>query len=290
MNKVNKVVVSDIGGSHICSSVVTIGHLSPTTKIFNTEYDAYSSQFDIEKHWTRHFNQFSHSASHYAFAIPGPFDYHNGIFLAKKGSKLGSLQYNRLEEILTQSLGKDKQYKYANDAHCFALGEARQRPELLQKVVLYMTLGTGLGTCLIDRGCLVSTDPQGQYPVELYAIKFKSGTADDYFSTRWFLNYVAENYGIHLSGVYEIIEQLSLTKLEDVFLQFSHNLSQFLLSVIDLHTIQTIVIGGSISKANTLFRQSLRQSLSNTQVNIYFSPDTNRSILNGAATLFQDKR
>ena len=67
-----------------------------------------------------------------------------------------------------------------NDASCFLKGEVFGGAAKGYNHVIGITLGTGLGSATFKNGVV--------YDGDLYYTPFKESTAEDYLSTRWFIN------------------------------------------------------------------------------------------------------
>ncbi|GAA0924479.1 ROK family protein [Pseudonocardia zijingensis] len=91
-------------------------------------------------------------------AIPGPFDYAAGIGRFTGVGKFDALRDVPLGEILAKELDA-AEVAFLNDAHAFGIGEWRAGTARGHDRVLVLTLGTGVGSCFLDRGTPVDTGP-----------------------------------------------------------------------------------------------------------------------------------
>src|SRR5690606_22841735 len=132
-------------------------------------------------------------------AMPGPFDYKNGISLMQNQDKFDALYRFNIKEILAKRLGlPSENIRFINDALSFLQGEVFCGAVRDQNRVLGLTLGTGLGSALYKDGSTEDAD--------LWNSKFKDGIAEDYLSGRWFLKRYSELSGNTVQGVKELLQ------------------------------------------------------------------------------------
>jgi len=151
----------DIGGSHISCAVIDLEKGNIIRESFATQtVDNQASADDILTNWTialkkslSYINK--DQLAGIGFAMPGPFDYPNGIAMftesvAKYQNLYGINVAIRLKEIL--GLDEDSDVRFMNDASAFAIGEAWMGKASKVKRSVSITLGTGFGS---DSGKLV---------------------------------------------------------------------------------------------------------------------------------------
>ena len=156
MNK-SLAIGADIGGSHITAAVVdlTTGEMIPASKQ-KEKVNAAAEAHEIIASWTLAIgNAIKASATPIAsigIAMPGPFDYPNGISLIKGVAKYESLYGMNIREALKKELNFSGDIYFENDASCFAIGESWTGEGVGCDRVVAITLGTGLGgTFLINK-------------------------------------------------------------------------------------------------------------------------------------------
>ena len=118
------------------------------------------------------------NAAEVAVAIPGPFDYANGVFLMKH--KFASVYGESFADL---AAGESCRFKFIHDVNGMLLG-ALQNPEFARfgRVAL-ITLGTGLGFAVSVNGKL-QCNAAGSPAVPLYNRPYREGIAEDYVSKR----------------------------------------------------------------------------------------------------------
>tara|TARA_R110002050_G_scaffold274283_2_gene418661 strand:+ start:18779 stop:19714 length:936 start_codon:yes stop_codon:yes gene_type:complete len=267
----------DIGGSHISSVLVEIQSGQIVRKSYSeSKLDNQASAEEIFQIWG---NTIQETINHaelseiegLGFAMPGPFDYENGIALFKGVAKYDNLYglnvKNELNKVL--NLSNDMPFRYINDAMSFAIGEAWSGPAAKYNKVVAVTLGTGFGSAFIKDGVPViegnNVPPMGY----VYNIPYENGIADDYFSTRWFINEYEIRSGKKCKGVKEIAEQAAIEQTaNELFVDFGRRLGRFLEPLLNQFDAQCLVIGGNISKAYGLFGPLFQKELNNASVKV----------------------
>lgn len=124
----------------------------------------------------------------------------------------------------------------------------------------------------------------------LWDKKYKDNIADNYFSTRWFLNQYEKSTGEKLTdGVKEIasIENYATAKIFD---DFANNLSEFLTPYIVDFDADLLVIGGNIAKSNRLFLNKLEENFKKQNISLPISiiENTEETSILGSSYLFNE--
>lgn len=235
-------------------------------------------------------------------AFPGPFDYEAGISRIRGLGKFDSLYGLPVGQLLEEALRADERtcerlsthfrIAFENDAALFGLGEIGPdgAAEDAERAVC-LTIGTGLGSCFLERGRLVKQRDDVPSEGWLYTVPYREGIADDYISRRGILQ-LADRLGFDA----EYLDVRGLASLADsgdkgalrLFEHFGEQMADIL--VPSLHRFQPdrIVLGGQISKSAHLFAPAFRRraehSLLHTEVRV--SRDTLSRTLLGVYGLF----
>jgi len=197
-------------------------------------------------------------------AMPGPFDYKNGIShiygVQKHDALFGLTIKHEFEKIVNLPV------YFINDAESFAIGEYSGGAAVNTSKSIVLTLGTGFGSTFLVDGVaqyIESEDsgvPQNGY---LYNIPFKDGIADDFFSTRWFVNqWETLNRGSIISV--ETIAGLAAKNDADalkIFDSFADNFAAFIQPWITAFNADSLVLGGGIAKAAPYFLDTVSSKL-----------------------------
>jgi len=296
----NLVVGADIGGSHItCALYDTFKKTFKNTQRFRKTVNSQDAGQKILDSWTEAIGEAMEDAGEngiagIGFAMPGPFDYPNGISLIKGVHKFEDLYgVNIGEEIRKRlSLPDDFPIRFLNDAACFAIGESFREPALQQERLLAITLGTGFGTTFIENHLPVA----GRYGIPddgfLYHIPLENATADDHFSTRWFVKQWKEITGEDIEGVKQLVHTTEkATQAKALFRNFGEKLGTFLTPWLSDFKSDYLVLGGNISAAYPLFENPLKNTFetSGLQINVVVSANSEDASITGAAMLCNNR-
>lgn len=263
----NMVLGIDIGGSHISLALVD---LAEKKLIESSHYrrpcDAQAACDAIMDAWVaviqEAYGKAGDAPKRIGIALPGPFDYENGISYIKGNNKFDALYGINVKRALADKLGIDSaDIRMLNDAAAFLQGEAFGGAARGYKKAIGITLGTGLGSAVCSNG--IATD------AERWSAPFKDARTEDYISTRWCMQRYAELTGNTVAGV----KELSLLAKESaaarqVFAEFSENLFLFLRVFVADTDPEMIVLGGNITKAASLFLPGLIAFLQENGVSI----------------------
>ena len=250
----------DIGGSHITASLVNLEQRTLISDSFvrisvNSKADAAA----ILNSWSQviedAYSGYKSVPKKIGIAMPGPFDYHNGICLIKEQEKFQSLYRIDVKTELAKRLNiTPSNIKFINDAAAFLQGEVFAGAAKNTTNVLGLTLGTGLGSALYVNG--IATD------AALWNSVFLNGIAEDYLSSRWFVKRYFQLSGKTVDGVKDLValdhENQHATQ---VFTEFGHNLAQFVIPLIHKYKSEMVVIGGNISLAFNSFSAEMKSVL-----------------------------
>ena len=258
---------ADIGGSHITCQVFDIeNQISYENTLIRKSVDSHGSKDEIIASWAEAIKKTAETVglnnlAGIGFAMPGPFDYPNGIaWFNADVQKFENLHGVDVKSELINHLGlsPDFSIRFLNDASCFAIGEAWLGEAANYKRIIAITLGTGFGTTFINNHLPVAGVDGIPDDGFLYHIPFQHSIADDYFSTRWFLKEYNEKTGNQVADVKELVSLANTdSKSLEIFHRFGENLGSFLVPWIEKFNADCIVLGGNISKSFPLFQKQM---------------------------------
>jgi len=288
----------DVGGSHIACAVVNVGcrELLPDT-LTRLDVDSMGTADDIFSAWATALNKTmayigNSPLAGVGFAMPGPFDYRNGI--SKMEQKFPALFDKSIVHTIQPLLDTDSPLplRFLNDATSFAVGEAwLGRGRGADKVVA-ITLGTGFGSAFIDAG--VPVVERDDVPGEgcFWHLPYRDSIVDDYFTTRWFVRHFKDVSGRETSGAKSVADQARRGDAAalGIFESYGRDLGEFLAPWLKKFSADVIVFGGNISFAYDLFGPALRNSLKLLcpDIAIEVSLLGENAAMIGAARLFDD--
>ncbi len=295
MIKGNKIIGIDVGGSHVSASVIDFSKQERQTLHFRKrDINSRDSAYNILEaigNCIKEIVKEETTIDAVGLAFPGPFNYKKGVCaITGVGGKFESIFGIHVLQALKSITGlHDKPFSFANDAHCFATG-TYHRHQLKSKRTVFLTLGTGFGSAFMKDGVLLTNHELIPASGTFYDQDFLSAKAEDYFSTRWFLNEYKQRTGNHILSVKELAEGDSEIALS-IFSQFGSNLGTFLLPWLIKFECDELIIGGNIAKASSLFGRLLIKELEplNPSLNVVYCDDTEECILTGAASFAGDE-
>ncbi|MEO6520281.1 MAG: ROK family protein [Mucilaginibacter sp.] len=284
MNNINYVTCADIGGSHITTSIVDLNDQSVIRDTFSRkEVNAKGTWPDIRQAWVETMKlantKGGFEVEKVALAMPGPFDYANGISYITGLDKYEAIYGLNIRELLAEELGiEPENVRFRNDAEATIAGEFFAGAGRGYANVMGVTLGTGFGSAQFASNYCRD--------LNLGSKAFNDTIADDYFSTRWFLKTYYEMTGMSLSNG---VKELSEMKMDNIakkmiFSEFGINMVDFLASPIDQLKPDILLLCGNIAKAAPFFLPYLRKHLN---VPIELATLGEQAPLIGAAAVFQ---
>lgn len=285
---------ADIGGSHITAAALDLHSRNIITgSSCKEKVNAAAPPDEIIACWAKAIKEAMKASGAdieaIGIAMPGPFDYPNGISYISGLAKYESLYNLNVKELLKKELEFEGEIYFENDASCFGIGESWLGEGKDSKRVVAVTLGTGLGGAfLIDRAVQRSGKgvPDEGY---LYKLPFKQGIAEDYVSSRWLINTFNAETGSSVKEVKEI-NDLALNgniSAQQLFDQMGATLGEILAPWLTAFNAECLVIGGNVRKAHPFFLPSLKNVFEANQVNIGICISTKgeESAIAGAAYL-----
>jgi glucokinase len=271
----------DIGGSHI-----TAAHVDSTTYSIidsSMKRERVSSMDDAETIFASWASVLSslivdngEEHTKIGIAMPGPFDYEEGICLMKGQEKYDALYGMNVRTILSERLGiAGDDIIFINDAEAFLRGELASGAASDFERAIGITLGTGLGSTSNCNGEVVD--------MNLAFYPFLDSIAEEYISTRWFLKRYKELTGEEIKNVELFLSTECADTKAQIFDEFATNLASFLNDFIADQKPQILVIGGNIAKTWDHFINQLRERIEDKSVVIRRTEMWEDAALVGAA-------
>jgi glucokinase len=290
---------ADIGGSHITCAVVDlesatvlketvaerpVNNQASATSIISVWADCVESVIG---------NVNPADLAGIGFAMPGPFDYVNGICLIRGVAKYENLYGFNIGDAIVSSLEvpDDFSVRFMNDASSFAVGEAWAGKASSVRRSVSITLGTGFGSAFIENKVPVCDGPDVPKLGCVYHLPFNGDIADESFSTRWFIRNYKEFTGKDATGVKELSDIAQTNgKVRDMFIKYGDNMALFLSPWLIKFKAEMLVIGGNISNSYELFGNVFEERLKKEgcKTRVELSDLKEDAALLGSAYLFND--
>lgn len=244
----NLVAGADIGGSHITAGLVDIDNRKLIdSSVVRKHIDPAADSDTIIREWCGAILDCHISAGidiqKIGIAMPGPFDYANGISYIKGLHKYENLYGLNVKNKMAKQLQVDPaQISFKNDAQAFLAGELFCGCATGHSNVVGITLGTGLGSATYYNN--------EQREGDLYCMPFRAGKAEDYISSRWFVFEYEKLTGATVKGVKELADRMDTDPhAAYLFETFGATLAEVLLLRYKDQNPGIIFIGGNIAHA-----------------------------------------
>lgn len=249
----NVVIGVDIGGTHITACLVDLKKamiIDGTT--VRGDIDPLRDKQHVIASWAQTIiackEQYPDANLRIGIAMPGPFDYENGISLITGLHKYECLYGLNVKKLLGDELRiPATDILMMNDATAFLAGETKAWAGQDCRHLVGLTLGTGLGSAMYLNGCFEDGD--------LWNFPFRDSRAEEYLSSRWFTGAYGKRTATKISGARELaaIAPHDLVAT-DMFREFGRTLAEVLIRRFSANFPERIVIGGNISRAWNLFQ------------------------------------
>lgn len=246
------VVGIDIGGSHISACMVDLLSNEMIAHTFTRKkVNPHGSPQEIIRAWAQAIRDCVQQAPvdhlRIGIAMPGPFDYEQGISFIKGLDKFESLYGHNVKVLLAEFLQvPPAQIKMVNDASAFLLGEVMGGAGKGYQQAAGITLGTGVGSAGFFNGAIEDGD--------VWCTAFADSRAEDYLCSRWFVKEYAAASGKKVEGVKELIALYEEEPVvRQLFHQFGQHLAQVLLLKYPPQKQEVVIIGGNIARAWNYF-------------------------------------
>ncbi|GAB3423916.1 ROK family protein [Niabella aquatica] len=292
----------DIGGSHISSVLIDANTNELLKETYNNQpVTSNGDRKQILKEWKLGMQQSLKLSgkkgrlSGVAVAVPGPFDYENGICLMQDVNKYNALYGLNIEIVVRQLLEIEDHIPvlFENDAACFALGESLHPSHKDKQRFIAITLGTGLGAAFIINSKIIKGGDQIPPNGELYNLPYLKGISEDYISSKWILNTYNAQSPLKAHTVYDIArraKEYNDQEAINIFSDFGKHLASILKDWLKTFKPDCIVIGGSIAKSASLFLPSFKKYIYNSDYSttIKISENMELSSIIGATALIKE--
>ena len=254
----------DIGGSHI-----TVGLIDLVNKSYvaNTQVrkrvNSHAPAEEIIGIWADAITEANPQKGYcIGIAMPGPFDYENGISLIKGFNKYEALYGLNIRELLSEKLKvSEDMIRFRNDAEAFLEGEVFCGAAKGYTNAIGITLGTGMGSAISKDGITVDA--------EMSVVQYKGDKIEECVSTRGLVRNYYNLTGEKLENVKAIADRVSTDEnAVEAFKVFADDLSWILFEFIQQETPEVLVIGGNITNCWSLFMDRVIHNLSNSLVKV----------------------
>lgn len=267
--KINKVIGVDIGGSHVTAALVDLDNkMIIEGSVYRQAVNPHGTAGEILASWTGAIkaarNSCPENIEHVGFAMPGPFDYDNGICLIKGFDKYEALYELDIKETMSSMLNlSPENIVFRNDAACFLDGELLAGAAKGHHHAIGITLGTGLGSASCSNGHTKDA--------ELSVLQYEGEIIEEFVSTRGLVRTYQELSGTAVANVKALVSiNESNQQSRRAFSIFADRLAWFLCRFVEIEekVPEVLVVGGNIALCWELFMPQVMQQLEKASVRI----------------------
>jgi glucokinase len=279
----SRVLVYDVGGSHISAALCAASDLSlgPVVKAPLPEQQSADAFLDVLTHLAAQAGA-DPQTSGAGFAMPGPFDYAEGISWMKH--KMAYLYGVNLREVFAQRMRwSGPQVQFLNDAAAFILGEVGAGAGRGVARVVGITLGTGIGSGYAVNGRLVTEGPGVPPGGEIWNVPFEGGIVEDLISTRAIKQAYLQRTGFDKEVAAIAAAAAHDPAAAEVFAAFGRDLGRSLRILLHDFAPQAVVLGGGIARSAPLFLPAAEKELKAASLELRIAALGDRAPLVGAA-------
>jgi glucokinase len=211
-------------------------------------------------------------------AMPGPFDYENGISKIQGQSKYDNLYNKDVKTLLAEELGlSPTSIHFINDAAAFLQGEIFVQNLQTNNRILGITLGTGLGSAVWNKG-------EKAFDAALWNSPYEDCIFEEFLVTRWFVKRFKEVAGKDVTGLKEILDNHRETEEFQIIKdEYAKHLFDFMQFFAEKHSSEIFIIGGNIAKALPIFIGDRKEF---ERFQIYTAILGEKAAMIGAASIF----
>lgn len=259
----NRVLVYDVGGSHIASAVFD----RESCQVSGVVHAGYPAESTTETFLGVLYSLAAQAAAGdhggivgASLAMPGPFDYETGVSWMEH--KLQYLYGFDLRGALAAQFGwPPASVRFLNDAAAYLVGEIAAGAARGVSPVVGITLGTGVGSAFAVDGHVVREGAGVPTGGEIWNFPYQGGIVEDQISTRA----IQKIYKGH-TGQDRDVAAIAASVAHDptaveVFSEFGRNLGVALRTVLSAFGPQVVVLGGGISRSAHLFLPAAQQQI-----------------------------
>ena len=195
---------------------------------------------------------------HVSVAIPGPFDYDNGVFLMKH--KFAAVYGEKFADIVGNP---DGDFRFIHDINCMLLGELASGEGRGCSNVAMVSLGTGLGFSMCVGGQILRNDC-GSPAVSIYNRPFRDGVLEDYASKRGVSSTYERISGKKAPATVKDIADMAAggdRDALDAFEEVGRAIGGSIAPILKEYDIQRLLFGGQISRSFRFMEKSVNCAL-----------------------------
>ena len=259
--------VLDIGGTHVTGALVDLaaGQVAPGTTCRRSLDGAAPARVLLDLIVSCAEDVAAPDRAAWGVAVPGPFDYEEGIARFEGVGKFDALNGVDVGAVLRRELPvQPRTVTFVNDAIAFAIGEWAFGSGRGHDRMVGITLGTGVGSGFLDRGSSVASGPGVPVRGEVYRLLIDDHPLEDTVSRRALLREYAERrpempcLDVHdMAGRAYEGDSVATQVLHNAFTRLGLALAPWL----SRFGATALVVGGSMSRSWDLVHPALNAGI-----------------------------
>lgn len=255
----------DLGGTHVTAGLVDVGTYRLVDGTVRTRpLSADGGRDELVDAIAAAMRDAGPRVTRWGLAVPGPFDYAEGIARFHGVGKFESLDGLDVRTALAERLGLDgTALVFRNDADAFLLGEWVAGSVRGRRRCVGLTFGTGVGSAFMVEGAIVESGPGVPPEGRVDLLEYEGRGIEETFSRRGLLRaYGSAPY--EGFDVRDIIERAGAGErhARDVIERATGALGRVLTPWLTEFGPTALVVGGAISRGWQLLRPTLVAALS----------------------------
>ncbi len=221
-----------------------------------------------------------------AVAIPGPFNYDEGIFMMKH--KYAAIYGERFTDLVDAP--ESVEFRFIHDVNCMLLGETASGEGAGYENIIMVAIGTGLGFAQ-SLGGKIYKNAEGSPGISIFNKPYRGGVLEDYISKRGITRLYDEAGGKDAAKL-TVKEIADMARSGDAaaakaFSEAGRILGQEIAPILNELSADCLLFGGQISRSFDLMEPALRKELESVRRLRKISPisDFDNTTFKGLATL-----
>lgn len=225
-------------------------------------------------------------------AMPGPFDYRQGICLIRGLDKYGALYGTDLRAELGRRLAPRlgqpaRDIRFANDVAAFALGELHFGSGQGSRRGVFVCIGTGCGSAFtLGEGLAPAGTPGVPENGYLYPLPLQGRRVDDWLSRRGLEELSCQALGKPMDGL-ALAHRAAAGDpgAQAVWQRFGSLLAEALTPVLDAYAPDLCCLGGQVTASSRLFLAPLAEACRCRNIRLACTRDTSLRAMQGLLAL-----
>ena len=292
MRSNSRIVLLDVGGTFVKSSLGIAGKGAVEGTFESTPISSDGTAQEIRNSFReavevqiRHAEKAGYTVDAVCAALPGPFDYKEGVFMMKH--KFAAVYGCSFRDILGDVIDPDIRLAFVHDVNGALLGALAADKSLMQGNIALSTFGTGLGFAYSVDG-EVKESESGSPEINIWNLPYNGGILEDFVSRRAILGFFLQQGGVLGEGedVKEIAQKARMgdEKALKAFKEAGMHYAAGAGALISGLGISRVLFAGQIAKSFDLMEEAIREGLGD-DVQLSVLDDIQGTVLIGVSSL-----